>query len=228
MFKFISSHIFSPICDCLRLLFVLFGYNCIYMFSYFQIKYNKQIASFTSLNSSDNCKKYLYHIDVFNIKKNMFEFVNSCDCLEPFDKLRQLYCVDKLNDVIMIKNNSTKLFKIINSAYFDNQSSLDEVWTPTKYKFISLSVIYKGNTYEIDVSNINYYVVGNLIDDCFIKYFMQKYHNVTIESDDSDNNKYTLTIMDHKFKLLVLNGVFCIHLKENNYLLMGFPSKSDE
>jgi hypothetical protein len=220
----------------LQCMLMVVGYNFIYIFSYFQIKYNIIYKQLTNFITGINRNEYLYNVELFDFSKNKI-IVTCCDNLNKFDdEYKQIYGVNKNDVIMMVKNNSNKLVKIVHSSdkKFNNYMLINDMsdnikfitlnknlcndkFVKTKYKFISISVTYKDKTYIIDTSNINYYVVGNLIDKHFIKYFMQKYY-ITIIDDD----KYKVEIMDHNFKLFELKQTYSIHLEENNYFLLEF------
>jgi len=77
-------------------------------------------------------------------------------------------------------------------------------WTNTKYKFLSLIVIIsKDETYDIKLNSKmeNYYILGNIIDNHFIKYYLEKYYKFKLMIDDT----YMLQLIDQNVKVNILN-----------------------
>jgi hypothetical protein len=57
-------------------------------------------------------------------------------------------------------------------------------------------------------------ITGNILfDRKFLKWYMNKYHKITIKNDD----KYSVTFIDHNMNYIILNDTKHIIIKTNNY-----------
>ncbi len=86
-------------------------------------------------------------------------------------------------------------------------------------KFIACYVKQDDISYTLDLckDNTNYYIVGNVINCAFIKYYLKNVLNVTI-----DNNipfKYTLEIMDHNVNMIYLTEKDDIVIHKDDYIV---------
>ena len=61
----------------------------------------------------------------------------------------------------------------------------------------------------------NYYILGNVIDNHFIKYYLEKYHKVKIMVD----TVYMLQLIDQDVKVNILNMDNKIIFLENDYVI---------
>ena len=160
------------------------GYNLLYLFSYFQIKY----------------KKYLIRNEVEeNVFKYEISYWDGCNklCKKTNNYLEYGAIVDQTICIIIVRNTETGLCFI--SKIPDLHLAPIE-WKVTKYKFIYLAVILEenGKHYDIELINpndclhkYNYYVVGNVIDEVFISYYLKEYEGVELKS-----RQYFLEFMD--------------------------------
>lgn len=177
------------------------GYNLIYFFSYFQIKYNNLNKKLICNSKQENVLKYELYDEVNGIKKIKDE---KYDCMivtrdtgnYPYDK------------------------KIINKKRINKNINFSEEneWKTTKYKFLSLIVIFsEEETYDIKLHNKmeNYYILGNIIDEYFIRYYLEKYYNLKI----TPNIMYVLQLIDENVKVNIVDMEQNIILLENEYLI---------
>ena len=188
--------------DYLKSLATTIGYNLIYFFSYWQIKYNyihKKLINDVNQKQVLNVELY----DKINGIKNkkMSDYLNwkkeNYDCM-IITKDTGIYPYDK---IIINKN--------INFPVELN-------WNNVKYKFLSLIVIIsEDETYDIKLNSKqeNYYIIGNVIDKNFIKYYLEKYYKLKIKEDIL----YIVQLIDQNVKINTLDVNKKITLWENEY-----------
>jgi hypothetical protein len=121
---------------------------------------------------------------------------------------------DKYDCMIITKNNGTKPSdKMVVYQTLPNEIK----WNNVKYKFLSLIVMIEDmeDTYNINLYNKleNYYVVGNVIDKNFIKYYLAKYYKINI----NENYSYSWQLIDENIKVIICPMDKKIILLENNY-----------
>jgi|688.fasta_scaffold06704_11 hypothetical protein len=178
-----------------------FGYNILYFFSYFQIKYNHLHKTLIS----DVGHKEVLLVDLFDIDLN--KIINI--------KMRNLKN-ESYDCMIITKDAGIHPYdKIIIQEKYD--FPLELKWNNIKYKFLSLIVVIPDvtETYDIKLHSKteNYYIAGNIIDENFIKYYLAKYYKYKISKDIS----YKLQLIDQNVKINVLSMDKKINLLENNY-----------
>jgi hypothetical protein len=186
----------------LKSIVTIFGYNILYFFSYFQIKYN-------NLNKKLIC----------NVKHDEVLYV------ELYDKMNGIKH-KKMSDYLYWKNESYDCMIITkdiginpyDKLIFQKYSPVELNWNNVKYKFLSLIVIIsEDETYDIKLHSKkdNYYIVGNVIDENFIKYYLVKYHKINITSDIV----YIVQLIDQNVKINILNMDKKIIFLENDYMI---------
>jgi hypothetical protein len=186
----------------LKSIATIFGYNILYFFSYFQIKYN-------NLNKKLIC----------DVKHDAVLYV------ELYDKINGIKH-KKMSDYLYWKNESYDCMIITkdiginpyDKLIFKKYSPVELNWNNVKYKFLSLIVIIsEDETYDIKLHSKkdNYYIVGNVIDENFIKYYLVKYHKINITSD----MVYIVQLIDQNVKINILNMDKKIIFLENDYVI---------
>ena len=183
----------------LKSIAITFGYNILYFFSYCQIKYdifrNKLIS-----NVSQN---EILSVELYDSFSNQIKNKKITDLKD-----------DKYDCMIITKNNGTKPSdKMVVYQTLPNEIK----WNNVKYKFLSLIVMIEDmeDTYNINLYNKleNYYVVGNVIDKNFIKYYLAKYYKLNI----NENYSYSWQLIDENIKVIICPMDKKIILLENNY-----------
>jgi hypothetical protein len=88
----------------------------------------------------------------------------------------------------------------------------------------------KGTNYNIQLSSdtMNFYVVGNVFNTNFFKYYLENVLNVKIDNDTNKPFIYTLELMDHNVSMVYLNETQSIVIKKYGYEILGTNSVTDE
>ena len=86
--------------------------------------------------------------------------------------------------------------------------------------------------YNIELSSdtMNFYVVGNVFNTNFFKYYLQSVLNVDISKYISNDNLfvYTLELMDHNISMVYLNETQSIVIKKDGYEILGSSLVKEE
>jgi hypothetical protein len=182
----------------------IFGYNILYFFSYWQIKYNHLHNKLICDVKHEEVLYVELYDEINGIKnKKMADYLNWKN--ESYDSM----IITK--DVGIYPYNKIIIQKGSNFPIEFN-------WNNVKYKFLSLIIIFtEDETYDIKLHNKkdNYYIVGNIIDEKFIKYYLEKYYNIKVNKDVS----YIVQLLDENVKINILNMDKKIILLENEYII---------
>jgi hypothetical protein len=190
----------------LKSLAMTIGYNLIYFFSYCQIKYNyvhNKLIYDVNHNKEQLLNVQLYDTITGIKNKKMSDYLNW--------KKENYDCMIITKDVGNYPHDNM----IINK---DSNFPVELIWNSVKYKFISLIVIISDNeTYDVKLNSKkdNYYIVGNVIDKNFIKYYLEKYYKLKIKQDIL----YILQLIDYNMKINILDINKKITLWENEYVI---------
>jgi len=182
----------------LKSIATVFGYNILYLFSYCQIKYNHLHNKLIPDKKHDDILK----IEIFNATTNKTKYKNLSELSdEKYD------CIIITKDTGIHPYDKMVVCNLVQPIKWNNN---------IKYKFLSLIAIIPGEE-EFDIKlhskTDNYYIVGNVIDKNFIKYYLEKYYKYNIKKDCS----FTMQLIDHNVKLINLSMDKAILLLENNY-----------
>jgi len=190
----------------LKSLAITIGYNLIYFFSYLQIKYNyvhNRLIYDVNYKKEQLLNVQLYDTIIGIKNKKMSDYLNW--------KKDNYDCIIITKDVGIYPHDNM----IINK---DSNFPVELIWNSVKYKFISLIVIISDDeTYDIKLNSKkdNYYIVGNVIDKNFIKYYLEKYYKLKIKQDIL----YILQLIDDNMKINILDINKKITLWENEYVI---------
>ena len=143
-------------------------------------------------------------IECEHIKDGVVSSITSYDCVVYSD----------------ILNNSFPVAKIIKQSSIPKGEKLQ--YEISNEKFIMVELIVKDVTISVKFSTdeYNYFVVGNIFNHQFIKYFLNKYHgdflgkhNITLD----EINKYRLKIMDSNVMSQEFDEKQNIVIEKNGY-----------
>jgi hypothetical protein len=88
----------------------------------------------------------------------------------------------------------------------------------------------KETNYNIQLSSdtMNFYVVGNVFNTNFFKYYLENVLNVKIDNDTNKPFTYKLELMDQNVSMVYLNETQSIVIKKYGYEILGTNSVTDE
>ena len=191
------------------------GYNILYLFSYLQIKYDNYTKKICYTDTSNytyaNSDELFMDVEIYNVSNIINRRIKNDD-IQNDDIQNEKY------DCIIISNNKSdrKSEKLIIQNYIKFPNELK--WECTNKYFLSLLIILKSGEVcnimlESKKYNYNYRIVGNIIDDIFIKYYLKKYNNNIIHK----NISYRIELIGPTFEILNLEMDKKIILEKDGY-----------
>lgn len=129
-------------------------------------------------------------------------------------------------DFIVCEDNNN--YAIISSVDV-NKINEDFTLNKSDISFVSMELHIGEKSMEVELSNkvYNYYIVGNILDNTFFKYFIKtRYSNEykkTFEDDDFsllDKNDYIIHIIDQNVEIIQFDASKCLHIQEKGYNLI--------
>ena len=220
------------------------SYNAIYAYSKIQIICNKykpyinkiikKIDFLTKIIRGDDVNNIHYDIEfVMNgeivyktTKEKMIEFNNDPNSNPKYRGefdfvIYSEYCPSNNNqNSISIVNK-----KIIKNSDMKNSDIKDGIIVCEKsgVKFVLCEFSIGGKKFNVDFKNAtsNYYVVDNVFDIKFLKYFLQKYYSEHVKDLDLDlTSDFKINIMDHNIDSVVSNKENIVKLSKEHYELV--------
>jgi hypothetical protein len=187
------------------------GYNCVYFYSVCQIKYNKYLSAHVNLLKDSSSIKGKINVgfikDGTNIHSTDYEVITD-QCFE-----------NKPNDYdLIIITDHTKIDRPLNHIC-TTQNITDFNYKESELKFIAVNIEYNNKPYQISLKtdDYNFYIVNNIINSNFFKYYINIHLKENIENINFSDFKYRLEIIDHNVNFHTLNETHSIIIKENNY-----------
>ena len=199
-------------------------YNAIYAYSFCQVTLNKTIK-FIEPYLQQGIKNIhlmiLYNTNKNTDTTNLFTIVNA-----------NIYTSSDSN-LVVIKSPTPKNDMIILDKVPDNLENI--TYEPSRSHILSLYLKMVTNdnetNYNIQLSSdtMNFYVVGNVFNTNFFKYYLENVLNVKIDNDTNKPFTYTLELMDHNVSMAYLNETQSIVIKKYGYeILEGSLIKNQE
>ena len=176
-------------------------YNLIYIYSYIQIQLQK-VKFKTEREYIENC--YFECIDYVNSSHKL-------NCIEDVCDLQQSVIMSQKYKMIVYNNNCNKICYYPPTRY-------DLNYHVSKVAFISFKVIIDSNEYTIKLSTpeYNFYIVNNVINFEFIKYYFNTYLHTKL-LDDAD---YTIEIVDDSVNFITLNKTNELIFQKDTYIII--------
>jgi hypothetical protein len=176
-------------------------YNIIYIYSFIQIQLQK-LKCKTQRQYIENC--YFECIDYENSQDKL-------NCIEHVCDLQQSIIMSQKYKMIVYNNNYNKIC-------FYPPTKYDLNYDVSKVAFISFKVIVNSNEYTIKLSTpeYNFYIVNNVINFEFIKYYLNTYLHIQL----LDNDDYKIEIVDDCVNFITLNKNSEIIFQKDNYIII--------
>jgi hypothetical protein len=214
------------------------GYNVIYGYSYLQIKYNKykpyiniiclSINDFLKqnklINSNPTLPKLVLEVygkgnNINNIildKINNDKFINYE--IDTQTKLQQSF------DLIILSDNLSSSTTCINKVHYLEFPTMI-LYDVSNIKFISVNLTYNSTVYPIELKtdNYNHYIVNNVLNIDFFRYYLTNVLKIQIE----DDFEYKVSIIDQDANFIDLYTHDILVIKENNYEIKKYISIDD-
>ena len=197
------------------------GYNIVYLYSKYQIYFNKFILFinpyYTNIQTSiiSVLKKHnlinKMDIQIMTFYKNGNGFNNIIyNKKEGFN-----YVLEDLKDCdLLILSDKNENTSCINKIHYTKYPRTIEYIT-SDIKFMSVELSYNNKTYPIDLrnNNHNHYIVSNILNIHFFKYYLINVLNVEI----CDEFAYSVCVIDHNANIIELNSTSHLVIQKNDY-----------
>lgn len=175
-------------------------YNLIYLYSSIQMQLQK-IKVKSKRSYIENC--YFECIDYMNNSHQL-------NCIENVCDMQQSIIMSQKYKMIIYNNNYNKI------CYFP-PTKYDLMYEVSNVSFISFKVTVNSIEYTVKLSTpeYNFYIVNNVINAEFIKYYFNKYLNIHL-LDDID---YTIEIVDDSVNFVTLNKNNSLIFQKDTYII---------
>ena len=193
MLSSIINYLFKKVME-LPIIYNL-GYKAVYFYSYCEIYANKYL-----LNKNNN-KIVDSGIQIYKNGKKVDSVGHGYD--------------------LVIYNTKNVNNKNIHIIIPDIDYNVNSYYTLTNWKFVSMSINYLGDEYEINLSNprYTYYIVNNIINKEFIAYYLTNYCEVDLSLDKDKSFSYTGIILDENMEVVSINENDSIKFSYDNYYI---------
>ena len=220
-------------------------YNSIYTYSFCQVTLNKTIK-FIEPYLQQGIKN-IHLMILYNTNKNpdttnLFTIVNANIYTSSDSNLVVIKSPTPKNDMIILDKVPDNLENItyepsrshILSLYLkmvtnDNETN-DNDTNDNEQTNDNETNDNKETNYNIQLSSdtMNFYVVGNVFNTNFFKYYLENVLNVKIDNDANKPFTYKLELMDQNVSMVYLNETQSIVIKKYGYEILGTNSVTDE
>jgi hypothetical protein len=187
------------------------SYNLLYFVSLCQIKVRQltnQINKLVLTYKKDHISLEYYKDGFLYRYFEMDDYTRFDDIKESYDYIVvSLHKYDKeLNEMYIHKYICSNL---------TNNLNLEE----SDLRFISLSVNYNGEEYKLELRNnkINYYVVNNVINKLFVKYYLENIYKIKGLSNEI---KYDIHLIDNEVNIKNLTEEYSIVIYKDHYTII--------
>ena len=121
-------------------------------------------------------------------------------------------------DLIIVSDKKGGSEQINYIHYTEFPQILDD-YKHSTIKFFSVELEYKDTIHSIELTNENYnhYIVNNVLNKEFFKYYLINVLNIEIDKNTFD---YKLSVIDHNVNIVELTQNDSLIIKENNYELI--------
>jgi hypothetical protein len=214
---------FNDFCSTMNHVFIVLGYNAIYYFSCCQIYVNKIKTLITYLYNT--ITNYTGSVNAQNLsQKFTIKICNNGNLLQEivvhklYDTHEEVNITDEFkNDYnydLILMNDTNNNIKCLDKTY----KLINFMYRISSVKFIAMEIWFNNNTYPIclknENENENYYIVGNIFNKDFFKYYLTNNLAVPIYNDTFD---YKISIIDHNANFIELLPNQVIIIGENDY-----------
>jgi hypothetical protein len=212
--------------------FINQSYNAVYLYSKLQITLNKYKPYMNKLINDYPLLKKLAGYDVKSTSYNI-EFIVDGNVVYKTTKEKifdnsynqeyngefDFIIYSEYNTINDNENNilHRKILKSLPKEEKDFQCDKSDV----KFVWCEFSVGDKKFKVDFKNSTSNYYVVDNVLDVKFLKYFLQKYYSEHIQDIDFNlTHDFKINILDHNIESIVLDKQSNIKFSKENYELV--------
>ena len=183
-------------------------------------------------NKTTICYNLIYIYSAIQIQLQKFKFKTQREYIENcyFECINYINSTDKLNSIEHVCDLQQGV--IMSQKYkmiiYNNNNNNNKIcfYPPTKYNlnyelsnvaFISFKVIIDSNEHIIKLSTpeYNFYIVNNVINFEFIKYYFNTYLHTKL----IDDVEYTIEIVDESVNFITLNKTNELFFQKDKYII---------
>lgn len=223
---------------------IKFGYALIYIYSFFQILLNNLISKslpYVKLARDKTCEYLVKHNimseKVFanvsnssnkNTIKSIISFYNEgvlVNMQESDVSFKDLKQTDIKSYEPQLDYNLLIISDLIESSknvltFVNKSKPIEFCYELSNIKFIALYLKYDDKTYTIDLNhnNNNNYIIGNVFNNAFFKYYLTNILNIVMDNDKTF--LYQLELMDHNVNMVCLNEKQSIIIEKDDYKIV--------
>jgi hypothetical protein len=211
-----------------------FTYNIVYGYSMGELLYNKYYQSIHQYisNMQNLVINFLHDNHIVNrnrfIVNTKIAFYNKgiLEAIQHYDKYINDLSADEINlveplnyDLVEVTDLSQKNNSKINIMIFKTcpEKIICEPCN-TEFMLITLKWNIIQNYIRLKTDNMTYYMVNNIIDNVFLRYYMM---NILKVPEISDDFQYDLEIIDHEVNQLYLSSNKGIILEKDGYKIFS-------
>ena len=208
----------------------------IYLYSNCQIIYGKlerKVSEF--IDNNPQLKKVINDIYKFRTGKGLdldleIEYIINGDVLGKYKRTQSLPDVSNPDDALFIFSDLSTSEQRVNKKILQPEINFNYKISNIQFILLELKLIFKSggsseNTYKIvlKTDEYNYYIVNNILDLKFFKYYLKKYYSEKVTSEILVNvEKMNVKLIDQdvNIKMFDLREENAIILKENEYIIL--------
>ena len=169
-----------------------FMYQCVYYYSSLEMLYLKLY------------KYNLKHLTYASPSNAKIEFIKNGKIVDPEEDC-------DCHFMIYSQNNEKRIIKA---------ASKGKTFIKSSVSFILFNIELNNKTISLKLSSddYNYYLVGNVIDSCFLWYFLNKHYNLGLTEPVTN---YTLNIIDNNVNIYSIKYPECFEIMADGICVFG-------
>lgn len=207
------------------------SYNLIKLYSIVQIRFFKltKISKQFLTNCSPRLKEFL---DDYSSRSK--KHIPMIECILDGDVLFEMSMSDfHVKNKQILQNNTNVIFvysEYNNKKIVNDLENVDLCCKGSKIKFISSSITIKGNTKQVEFKNenYNYFIVGNVFETGFIRFFLKScypnFYNELINScnfnESSSFNDFQINAIDNEANIVLFDSNNILKIEEDRYSII--------
>lgn len=197
---------------------VTLSYNLIKFYSKAQIFYGKLVVYVNNfIEANPNLKQILNDFYKKEIERNTITQVKGTDIhIKYYTDFNETYFDTDEDSIYIFSDNINAVEKPVNNVILHSQP-FSSVYQVSNVKFMLVELLVNEKSYKIDLKTdkYNYYIVDNILDNRFFKYFLNNYHASNI-----DDNTLTLKIVDQNVDSIEIDLTNkYIQIKQDSYII---------
>jgi hypothetical protein len=213
---------------------ITIGYNIIYFYSLYQLYFNKFLSVVTpylniiwsSILTILKQSNLICNNERLNNPTKIISFYKNGNELDKIvyndinNKMEGLnYFIDELADEknydFLILSDKKENSDCVNKVHYTECPETTE-YINSNIKFLSMQLSYNNNSYPIELKNDNHdhYIVNNILNKDFFKYYLINVLNVEITDEPFD---YSVSVIDHNVNIIEMNSTSQLVIKETDY-----------